>query len=363
MPLSEPMHTTHGFFRPKIGPSVSSVPEKQQSFVDVGGTGDCGFRAIVATLIDAVLTKSHINADALSKLLTHFFNYFPQYRSSRPGLVTPVERMMQLVNDVPMGELIQMLAFTLRQLTVTELCKHPERYRGAFVEEHEGTSPAEMRKASTWIDESSIAAAAEVLGMQIKTVVVERGKTLPMTLLYNESAKGAPAVIQLQHGHYIPAVTAKDRFTAIATQPAKVVEEVASGENDPSLSEIHAAIAAEDKRLVTVFEEAYHRLATMVKAGEITKDTLLTMYVKGMSASDYLAGRVRYVGLEHGNDVFFNAILNAQQGGKLRDVLPHEKHDEQITAELVHALARAIAIGQMSADKVFEPIDRDTPTL
>lgn len=360
MALTGPRYTGHSFF--SNTPAMAEHAEKRSSkptFVDVGGNGDCGFRAVAAGLIDNFLSHPHVKGEWLNRLLTQHFKYFPEQRTTPAGLWTPAERMQQLLKHVRMGELLQTLAYTLRQMAVTEMCAHPELYRGAFVGQHENTAPADMRQATTWIDESSIAALAHAIDLPIKVRVVESGKTLPMNLCYNEAKKAENPliVIKLQQGHYVPRVHASERFKAVKDLPIvrplnPVIENLPQ---DPELSEILTHIAAEDKRLVKAFEDTHYRLMTMVAAGELNKEGLLAIYTKNMGNSDYLKGRVAYVTTEHGNQDFFNAIFRSQQS------LPQEdaglSSNEQITAELVHALARAITIGQMNVDEVFAQID------
>lgn len=358
MPSPEPKtYTSHSFFRGAQAAASKSL--KEPVFVNVGGNGDCGFRSVAAGFLDYFLANPRMSSDLLNKVLTAHFKYFPAHRTMLPGLITPTERMQQLIKDVRMSELIPALAYTFRQLAVTEMCAHPELYRGAFVDRNEGTAPAEMRKATTWIDEVSILALANVLKMPIQVHVVEHAKPLPLCLAYNADAKEPPVVIKLEGNHYIPRVKAAERFTGTATQSPRTNEAVVHA--DPDLDTIRAAIKAADQQMITVFEETHHRLATMVLAGELSKSDLLAMYVNGMANSDYLRGRIACVGIEHGNQDFFNAIMSTKPG-KSRDVLPTTKHDDRIVAELIHAIARAVSIGQMNEEAVFAPVDGDKPT-
>jgi hypothetical protein len=91
--------------------------------------------------------------------------------------------------------------------------------------------------------------------------------------------------------------------------------------------------------------------------GDLSQDDLLTMYVNAMGDSDYLAGRVNYVGIEHGNQDFFNAVFQSQAGFK--SPLQLTGTTDSLTDELVHALARAVSIGQMNPEQLFAPIDSD----
>ena len=165
----------HSFFlSPGIASEVLSKVGAKRVFVDVGGNGDCGFRAIAAGLLDYFLMHPRMNGELLNKVLSSHFSYFPTHRTTMPGLVKASERMERLIKQVRMTELLPAMAYTLRQLAVTELCENPALYRGAFIDRHETTTPEEMRKPTTWIDESSIAALARALAMPIEVQIVER---------------------------------------------------------------------------------------------------------------------------------------------------------------------------------------------
>ncbi len=351
--------TNPGFFGQVLVQTPFQVAKsaKKTVLVDVGGQGDCGFRAVAAGLVDNFVTNPRMRGDLLNKVLPQHFNYFPQHRPTVVGLTTPAERMQQLINQVRMPELIQSLAYTLRQIAVDELCAHPANYRGAFANQHEYTSPEQMRKASTWIDESAIAALAQALDVPIEVKVVSRGKELPLRLQYNEASRNAQLVVQLQNGHYIAHVTHGELFMTVKQRPLTNVKVFADdAKHDSSLEDILAVIAEEDKYLLHEFESTHNRLTAMVVAGELSKQDLLVIYIKGMTSSDYLHGRVKYVGTEHGHQHFFAALLQAQKGTEVVE-LPTATYEDQVVNELVRGIARAVSIGQMSMVDVFAAID------
>jgi len=349
-----------GFFgKHEQGIIFTEQPQSRIGFVDVGGDGDCGFRAVAATLLDEFMRHPRRHATLWNKLLTAHFDYFSEPRRSS-SLMTHTERVTALMNHLSLAKLIQSLAFTLRQLAVTEMCHHPEVYRGAFVEQHEGTTPEMMRKPTTWIDENGIAALAHALSLPIEVQVIDRLKTLPKSYHYHPSAAAhPPVVIQLLGGHYTPRVSAPEKFAAVKGHIHPVLNPMSptKEEQDPDLSEIYAAIAADDHRKVEAFESTYHRLCVMVTAGELTKEDLLTMYVKGMKDSDYLVGRVAEVGFEYGHQAFFDEILKAKQGRQHLGFLTLDA-EQSITAELIHALSRAISIGHMQSEELFGLLDK-----
>lgn len=355
-------HATPGFFKkPVANPLGTADASKKPILVDVGGNGDCGFRAAAAGFIDNFISNKRIKSELLNKVLFHHFGYFPDQRLVAPGLLTPAERMQQLIKHVAMPELVKALAYTFRQLAVDELVANPAQYRGAFANRTEQTEPATMRKPSTWIDESAIAALAQALNLPIEVKVVERGKELPMRLQYNAMATKPGVSMQLQAGHYIPFLTHAADFSGVKAPSVNVTKPVEPVDtNDRNLPEILALIAEDDQRMLDSFDNTHHRLTAMVNAGELTKADLLAMYIKGMANSDYLQGRVKYVGIEHGSQDFFEKVISAAKRGTDIVSLPHD-HDEQIVQELVHGIARATSIGHMNADALLD--EREDLTL
>lgn len=336
---------------------------KTRTVVNVGGNGDCGFRAVAAGFIDNFLMHSHFSVELLSKVLYPHFVYYPQHRPQMTGLMTVNDFMKGMLANVSMPELIQTMAFTLRQLAVDEMSAHPANYPGAFVQNNEKTSPEFMRKSVTWIDESSIAALAYALSMPIEVRVVERGKELPLPPLnypsnVKLSAINPKIVIELESAHYRPRLLDASPFKSDIYGTFPEIKPIINDQvADTDLSQILVIIAAQEKRVITEFEALRDNLNCLVSDGTLTKNNLIDIYIKGMVTSDYLQGRVRHVDEELGNPYFSNALSNARSVDQVVHS-PLRTHDEEICVELVRAIARAISIGHMNADDVYAQIDR-----
>ncbi|HBI21560.1 MAG TPA: hypothetical protein DDY37_03075, partial [Legionella sp.] len=256
------------FFIRTPGASVYRSPEhKPGAFVDVGGTGDCGFRAIAAGLMEwysmPVLTKGR-NA-LLESFWVRFDVLFPAH-AHQTAVLTPMQRLQQLKKRVPYHQLVVEIAYTLRQIAVDELCAYPDQYPGAFVGENEGTSPTMMRKMTTWIDESSLAALSNALHLPITVNVVEGAKSLPHRLQYNVDP-GCPSVlIQLEKGHYVPYL----RDPILPARPS-LVPTIAPAKDDlafdRNLPEILVMIAEDQKRMKDKFESIRETLETQLLLG------------------------------------------------------------------------------------------------
>jgi len=349
------------FFRENLNPSLNQKPGKEMAgIVDLGGTGDCGFRAVAAGIIDNVYKNQHNSHALFSRLMKEYGSKYP-LPSLNPGLYTPQERSMQILKSMrsgyEMSQFIIRLAYILRQLAVNEMVDYPEKYRGAFVGDHESTSPLEMRKPDTWIDESAIAALANALDLPIQVKVTEFGKELFKRDGYGPNkanAKTEPVVIQLQSKHYRAEVSNTALFNGMNGQLINTQSVLSPQEPvaDPDMPEIFAKIAKADKALIDDFEKNVRRLKTMFDCKEITKETLLDIYIAGMADSDYLRGRIRYVGMENGNQSFFEEAINQKSVGQ--PVVISKQYEAQLVNELVHAIARAVSIGQLDESTMFE---------
>ncbi|ASQ44698.1 OTU domain-containing protein [Legionella clemsonensis] len=351
-----PVATTR-FFKGLPAKGVTSAFKsirKTSHFVDVGGNGDCGVRAIAAGIISKVLFEQRSTPE-LAALLSKHFEYFPEQKPRLP-LATPAEQLECMTEKGKMATAIQSLAYTIRQLAVDEMVANPAHYRGAFVgNEAMPTSPEAMRLPTTWIDESVIAAAAKATGFPINVRVVSEGKELPMRLHYSAKKETSvtPLVIQLQNKHYIPSVHHPAPFQAVKSGHMHRVEPRQIAKNDPNLEEVLAKIEREDKRLLKEFEDTKRRLTAAVEVDGAPKELLLNIYIEGLKKSDYLQG---YVGIEHGSEDFFKAIKDVN--GELEVVRSElDNPDQHFTKQLIHAIARAVTINHLDASEVFEKIE------
>ncbi len=343
-----------GFFGAPVTQSVvPSNQGKKPVFVDVGG----GFNAIAVGIIDNFLIyPRRMSGPLLKTLLDCHFGYFPEHRTTMPGLVTATERMQYLIKRVGMRELVQSMAYSLRQMAVDELCAHPNLYHSAFVWHNVQISPEELRKYTTQMDANSIAALAKMLNMPIEVQVIERLKTLPMRLRYNHLTDTGipPVVIRLLDGHYTPRVMSSERFISLQSLPIRTLKPVVDAMvDDRSLSDIFAIITADNAHKLGVFENIHRRLVAMVVAGELGKKHLLDVYVKGVAPSINLEA----VTVVHGSQDF---LIGVHRGALFASekITSVESHDQALVEELVHALARAISIGEMSENAVFSHIDQ-----
>lgn len=370
------MRSKSGFFKTNVtagAPLYQTVSKPKPSFVDVGGTGDCGFRGAAAAMLSHCGDEPARDNQALAKYILELHAAYFLQQPIPDRLMTPVEHLAKLT-EAPhnRAKFVLELSHALRQETVNELCRFPHKYPGAFVSENENTDPTSMRKRDTWIDESAIFALSNVTKIPVTVQVVEPGKELHKSFKYNEDWKeaiGSPITLQLQNKHYLPLVSNPEQFALLNPNKAILgVHHVQAAEpinqpspKDPELSEILAKIEQADRALIKEYEDTLRRLELMVKNGELTQEDLLNIYIEGMKKSDYLEGRVDQVAAEHGNQDFFRKAIDRARKGVEPVSMPEGNFDDQITKELVHAIARGISIGHLS-HSVYENVEK-TPSF
>lgn len=342
--------------------SIHVVNGQKKVAVDVGGQGDCGFRAVAAGLLDHVLGSDRSHDAVLKNVMERYFQYYPQFKPEGRYL-TAKDRLESLSRNVHMPELITTLAYVLRQMAVDTLVENPSMYRGAFVHENEKTSPEEMRKPTTWIDETALAALANVLDIRISVSVVAPMRELPLHLNYNasETLKTEKPVVSvvLKDKHYVPKVKNPARFQALTQRKARAIEPVEVQHLEPSMEDILKRIQHEDQQMLNHFILTKKRIQSAVEAGELSRDELFDYYIAGMESSDYLQGRVKQIGLDLGSQAFFNELMarNGQFSALHTQPAQMATHEDRITQELIHALARAVSIGQMSEESLFTSVE------
>lgn len=335
--------------------------DKKPIFIDIDG-GDSEFLSIAMGLLDNfLLAHPQLSVELLNTFLTHHFSLFEEQRPEIPDAMSSVLQMHQLIKQMSrqMVVLVKTMAFTLRQLAVDEMCRHPSQYRSAFVKNHDYISPDMMRCPGTWIGESAFAALSKVLKMPVEVRVIEPGKRLPKCLRYSAFEENTPSnpsvVVRLEGFHCAPRIMLVERFEQTALLLQKMPDGKRIEHLGPSLEDIIAKIAEDDKRMMKVFIQVYNRLSAMVNATELNANDLLASYVTVMPHGEHLTSRVKYVCLEQGNQRFFDVIMWGQREAH-HDILPinDKAVDKQMAAELIGALARAISLNILQIDDLFD---------
>jgi hypothetical protein len=275
---------------------------------------------------------------------------------------------------------IAKVAYTLRQIAVEEIAAHPEGYPTVdfthatrVADEDKQTALEAMSLPTTWIDETAIAAIANALEVPVTVRVTEANKELFASRQYGPSAtdsvKQASVVeIRLQAKHYKPMLMRPDLFADVDAKNQQVCVPPADfTPNLPNADTFIAQTLAADAALVKAFTTQYALLDKKVQAAELNKTQLLAIYIHGVNkagTSGYLAGRIRHIGLEYGNQDFFErALQDGKSGESPSRSNACDDFDVVIVDELKHAIARAIAIGDLDALEMNTVLDSAQQTV
>jgi hypothetical protein len=350
---SSPGVTKQGFFTNLAVQKPTAAKTYKAALVDMGGNGDC-FKALAAGIVDNFLSTNRIKNDFYNLLMVRHLAYFPQHRPTAVGLMTPSERMGQISKRANMAELMQTLAYTLRQIAVDEILANPAKYRAVFAANPAQTSSKTMRNSATWLDRTALAAAANVLGISIEVKIASTGQELPMRVKYNPTGSNSKVSMQQQGNYFIPYIANRSEFSTVKAKAVRVVEPNAGQVEQHNLTEIRALIDQDDARVMAEFQNMKRRLEIMLNAGEISQQDLLQIYIAGLH--DTADARNYNLGTEHGTSALFAAV-DRRRNGVNTVPMSVESHKQQIAAGLVDAIARNVSFGLMSSAEVFEQID------
>lgn len=331
--------------------TVNVLPKKPQvdsSFIDVGGEP---FNALAVAFIDNLKRGVRLSDVSLKKILDRLFTYFPDYKINQAYL-TPVERMRLLVNSPRKSEMVDCMAYVLRQLTVDTLLAKPSSYPEAFYGLSAELPKDYLRHQDTSLPSSALAALAEALNIHLILSFKEVGKELRMRQAFSSSgAVDTPyfeVVLQVQGSTYFPRVTNKADFAYIGQLAIKAPKPIVPA-CEESMAEVLELITTENDAVWRNYQEYRKILVNMVADNELTKDDLIGLYAKFLPKASNVQ-RFTYIEQQHKKAIVGESSL--------------ENFDQNTISRLVDSLARELALGHI-ADSFFEhiegPITRTNP--
>ena len=361
------------FSNTRLFPSVfdSEIKPKKKTLTNLGGSGDCGFRAMAAAIVENIRSNYHRNEGLYHKLLQRhleifshkYGSIFPTNPKAEDRYIAHVHRLEQMCTK---PGFISDLAFTLRQVAVDEMKANPKNYpiiqaQGNLSAEDKETSLEIMSKQHTYIDEMAIAAVANALSVPVVVRVTESNKELFASRHYGpkeNTSKQADAIeIRLQGRHYQAMLAEPTYFADVINQPICTPPENFKP-NLPSAKEQIAASLAVDKKIASDFNKNFAYLDEKIKAGQLDKAKLIDIYIHGLSKFDnsgYLSGRIRQVGIEYGNQDFFKRALdNTNAATSLTRSDASDPFEVIIRDELHHAIDQAMTMETLTAKDKLE---------
>lgn len=334
-----------GFFNKAIAKQDNTFIEP--SFINVGGEL---FHAIAVGLIDDFKNTSRHHEPSIKKILEYFYRYFPKLIANQAYL-TPAERMSMLIKSGRNSEIVECMAFVLRQIAVDEILAHPLNYREVFSHFSPETEKRDLTHSSTMLPIGAIKALHNVLALNMTLSHREHGKELRRRERLEHENNSLPAsafqvVLQVQGNYYFPQVKSKADYAyvgqlAISPKP-HVDENRLLGNLLPTLNEITQA----DKQLLSDYEQKRRILSSMIDAGELSVKQLIDLYIEFLPVKPHVTSvDPLYVRQLEGLDktpVEYN---------------PSNQSQHYVAQQLVNGLASWISSKQVDEDMVFDRIE------
>ncbi len=328
---------------PAINSSKQSIPE--HTHATVGGQQ---FRAVAVAFIDHFKNASRVHDASLKRILERFYACFPKFISHQAYL-TPSERMGILINSARKSEVVDCLAYVLHQITIDEVYAHPLKYREVFDGLDAETPKDFLRQQGSELPASALRALAQALGITIILSFTERGKELRLRETYSSTSPQplkAELDLQLNDGNYFPRVKNEADYAYVGQLAIKSPEPVTNTEqNTGTISEYVTQIAEDNKQLLRTYNQWRQNFLNMVKIGELSTASLITLYIKFLPTTPSIIPDAK---------LFFTKLADPE--GKI--VLAKDLNKSRyVNEELAATLAEWISIEQVNPDNLLDYIE------
>lgn len=317
-------HRSH-FFNTIAAPQESAV-----YYIQVGGEQ---FHAAAVALID-YSKHAVIPVNSLKKILDGFFTHFPQYKPTQAYL-TPAQRMATLLNNPRKSELVECMAYTLRQLAVNELLAHPLNYLDVFADFADKTLINSLRDLTTPMATGALDALAHALDIAVSLSFKERNKPLRYCEIFNKECT-MQLSLQVQSGAYYPQVRNKADFIYVGQLAINPPKPLACAD-EGILAPLMAVIDEYKKELAHDYAHMHKTLLCMNAAGELPKSKLIDLYIRFLPTDSAALARERLI-------AEFDAALD-------KNKLSQVPADDE--SELVHSITASLA-GWLSTKQIDE---------
>ena len=212
----------------------------------------------------------------------------PHKQPTREAIVSQLYQIVQQYEaDLP--ALLNAWAMTMFRLTMYGLQQHPTVY-------HEFALPPQRRDYPTyWIAKSAPAVTAHLLAWSFEVETSASGRPLYAKMCYKPNHAPLQAmprsILKERHGYYYAGVKSPKLQAILLASEAQQYD-------DPvEISKLLPTLYQENQAILEKFQKAYRRLASMVTAGEMTKDTLRQCYIKSLPQQRF-----------HGTQAFLTAF-------------------------------------------------------
>ncbi|MBA2648318.1 MAG: hypothetical protein H0U75_01760 [Legionella sp.] len=328
--------------------------EEQTNFIYVGGEQ---FHALAVALIDKLKKPTSQHNELIKRIVDSYLLNNPKALTIQ-AYVTPTERMTMLINSTRMTQLVEGMAFVLRQIALDEIFAHPTLYPEVFIDVDPNTPKSTLRQQDIPLHSKALGALATALGIELTLSYTEHGKELRKLEIYELIAQkkepGLKLALQIQNDQYFPKVINKTAFAYVGQKSNTLKLNALTNENkiEDTVKSCLDDIGLENKRLALAFNQTSKTLNSMVSAKEISKNDLVACFIKFLPQNSVTKpGEVYLANFKEQNKRPAKLTLT-------------ENHEHQEMGLLISSLSIWVSTGQVESDALFDHIDKhSTPNL
>lgn len=334
-----------------FNPNLKNHHEEQGqrcNFISVGGEP---FHALAVALIDGLMHTTQFDEISLKKIVDRYLVHFPHALTNQTNL-NPSERMMMMINSTRMSEMVNTLAYVLRQLTIDEIYSNPSSYLEAF----DGclcpdTSNAYLRQMDTPLPASSLSALTASLNINLSLYFTQHGKELRSRELFDNNGLKGPKLsltLQVQEDQFFPKVMNKAAFTYVGHLNHVIRPVERQKDNEGTIKDKLDTIINAKKHLIMSYQQTMKSLMNVIEDRQLSKKHLIDFFIDFLPTANtpQLTQAERYLSKfekMNGKPVSMGASCGAEQ---------------QEIKMLVNTMSAWISTNQIESDKFFEHIDK-----
>lgn len=336
----------NSFFDRAPAVNTNKQTTSEYTFAKVGGQQ---FQAVAVAFIEQFKSASRVNDMSIKRILERFYAHFPKFISHQSYL-TPMERMGILINSARKSEVVDCLAYVLHQITIDEVYAHPLKYREAFDGLDAKTAKAFLRQPDTKLPASVLRALSQALGITITLSFTEREKGLRLREVYSSSVPQTlktELVLLVNDGKYLPRVKNEADYAYVGQLAIKAPEPVVNMEqNMGTIAEYIEQIAEDNKQLLRTYNQWRQNFLNMVKIGEISTESLMTLYIKFLPTMSSIIPDTK---------LFFSKLTDPEG---ISVPVKDTNNSKYVNEELAGTLAEWISISQVNPDNLLDYIEK-----
>lgn len=330
------------FFERSLASIDKKTAESGSKLIPIGGEV---FHALAVAFLDTWKSISYAQAPAVQIIYKQFQIYFPNYISPyQAPLTKPVERMRMLMNSARRSEVVDCLAYILRQILINEVYAHPLNYREIFDGLDANTSKNYLRQPDTKLANTVLRALVIALDVTLVLLFLEPGKELRKRVVYETKTNSSPKMeltLQVQDDNYFPKVKYPSDFAYVGQLATKSHPPAQVHQQTETIAEYLTVINEDNQRLLSLYKQWRHNLLTMTQAGELTRLVLIALFIKFLPSE---------TGTITDPEKFFFKLSKESS-------MPLAFNRSDKTTMLIMALASWISVGLIDPDTLSDNIN------